>query len=495
MKNSVRLPAVAGQFYPGDPDALRSEIRTMFSRIKSNPPSGDLVALVSPHAGYVYSGQVAAEAFASLKEGQFETVVVISPCHIEHFPFASIFRGEAYRTPLGDIPIDSELSSAIADGSDLIKIGESGHVTGSSGRGEHSLEVQLPFLQVALGEFKLVPIVIGDQSPEIIKDLATALGRELKSRNVLMVASTDLSHFHDARSAESLDRVFINNLTDLAPDDLLRSLSDRRTEACGGGPTAVVMTAAKILGADCCSILKYANSGDITGDNTSVVGYVSASISRSAEHPEDCVREDKMQKLVSDDDDRNPCDETSLTESDRRFLLSFARHTLESLFNKKKVDLDIPSSDILHEKRGGFVTLHKNGRLRGCIGYIEAVKPLLDTVSEMAEAAAFHDHRFPSLREEELVEIMIEISVLSPVKKIEDVSEIEVGKHGIIISAGGQRGLLLPQVATEWKWDRETFLSQTCLKAGLDPDAWKREGTTIEVFSADIFSEKEMQSQ
>ncbi|MCK4538612.1 MAG: AmmeMemoRadiSam system protein B [Candidatus Krumholzibacteria bacterium] len=492
MKNGVRLPAVAGQFYPDDPEVLRNEIKTMFEKIDNTPPAGTIIALVSPHAGYVYSGQVAAEAFARLEEGQFETVVVISPCHIDFFPYASIFHGDAYRTPLGDIQIDSTLAVAIAGGSDLIKIGESGHVAGSSGRGEHSLEVQLPFLQVALGEFKLVPIVMGDQSADIIKELAAALGRELKDRNVLMVASTDLSHFHSAGTAESLDRVFIENLTDLAPDKLMRSISTRQTEACGGGPTAAVMIAAKELGADCCTILKYADSGDVSGDDTSVVGYVSASISRSSQHSKDCIGKEKLKEQGSLNDGMDNNRESGLTDSDMRFLLSYARHILETSFNEKKTELTIPTSAILREKRGGFVTLHKNNRLRGCIGYIEAIKPLIDTIAEMAEAAAFHDHRFPPLRKEELLDITIEISVLSPVRKIEDVSNIVVGKHGIIISAGGHRGLLLPQVATEWKWDRETFLSQTCLKAGLDPDAWKDKETIIEIFSAKIFSEKEM---
>ena len=337
-----------------------------------------------------------------------------------------------------------------------------------------------------------MPIVIGDQSSDIIRELAVSLGRELKEKNVLMVASTDLSHFHDAGTAESLDRVFIENLADLAPDKLMRSISTRQTEACGGGPTAAVMIAAKKLGADCCTILKYANSGDITGDDTSVVGYVSASISKSSEHSKGCIGKEKGKEQVPPDDSGNNDGESDLTDSDMRFLLSYARHIIESSFNKEKAGLDIPASGILREKRGGFVTLHKNGGLRGCIGYIEAIKPLVDTIAEMAEAAAFHDHRFPPLQKEELLDITIEISVLSPVRKIEDVSNIVVGKHGIIISAGGHRGLLLPQVATEWKWDRETFLSQTCMKAGLDPDAWKNKGTIIEIFSAKIFSEKGM---
>ncbi len=478
MEQSIRKPAVAGQFYTSDPVALRREIEDYIR--KADPPEikGEVLALISPHAGYVYSGQVAASGYALLEEGQFNTVVVISPCHVEFFRFASIYDGDAYETPLGLVEIDKELAENIASHSDLIKIAPDGHGIGPGGRGEHSLEVQIPFLQVALGDFKLVPIVMGDQSSEVVDALGAALAESLAGQNVLLVASTDLSHFHDDGTARNLDSEFIEKLEAYDIDGLKKSISSGKTEACGGGPSSAAMIAASGLGAGTCTILKYANSGDISGDRGNVVGYVSAVISGDRESGSSCIRGGSL----GEDVDRDT----------RIFLLRYARSLIREKLGMETEDIKRPDSPILDEKRGGFVTLKKNGRLRGCIGYIDAVKPLLETINEMAYSAAFNDYRFEPVSREEVDDLSIEISVLSPVRVTEDPSEIVVGKHGIIISAVGKRGLLLPQVAVEYNWDRDTFLDQTCVKAGLPKGAWRKSMTTIEIFSAEIFSEEEM---
>jgi AmmeMemoRadiSam system protein A len=274
------------------------------------------------------------------------------------------------------------------------------------------------------------------------------------------------------------------------------ALAGRETEACGGGPTAAAMIAARILGAERCAVLDYAHSGDVTGDTSSVVGYVSAALIGSTksgakkEHPENgAARSEKRGDEVPDPTNGT---ETDLTAGDKTYLLTLARSVIVAECEGESATIDPPPSPVLGELRGGFVTLKKRGRLRGCIGYIKAFKPLVETVTEMAKAAAFNDPRFSPVTAGEIMEIDIEISVLSPIKRIDDPSVIEVGTHGIIISRGPQQGLLLPQVATEWGWDREKFLEQTCLKAGLPVDAWKQPGTRIDIFSADIFSEIEM---
>jgi AmmeMemoRadiSam system protein A len=180
-----------------------------------------------------------------------------------------------------------------------------------------------------------------------------------------------------------------------------------------------------------------------------------------------------------------------LSAQDKERLLEIARLAIErAVKGQDASDVDVPPG-ILGEDRGAFVTINKRGQLRGCIGYIEAVKPLYQTVREMAEAAALHDPRFPSVTADELDELEIEISVLTPLKRVDDVSEIEVGLHGIYIRRGYASGLLLPQVATDYGWDRETFLQHTCMKAGLPTDAWQKKETEIYIFSADIFSESE----
>ncbi len=500
MEQSVRKPAVAGQFYAGDPETLRKEILHYMEA--ANPPavSGEIVALVAPHAGYTYSGQVAAYGYSLVRGKKYNTVVVISPSHVEYFPFASVFSGTAYRTPLGEIPVDTELVMIIGSKSNLVKVDMKGHEVRPFQRGEHSLEVQLPFLQVAIGSFKLVPIVMGDQGKNVIDALGAVLGDALKGQNVLIVASTDLSHFYTGAKARKLDDVFQERLRDFDPDRLYRDLSSKGTEACGGGPVVAAMIAAKELGATRCEVLHYANSGDVTGDADNVVGYVSAVMVKeksprknaqgaSASESGAAAASSNLSSSPKKSKTENP---SELTKADKIYLLRLARRVVEAECAGKKPTVPPSSSPIMKERRGAFVTLHEKGQLRGCIGYIEAIKPLSTTIAEMAKAAALDDWRFSPVRAEEVPRLEIEISVLSPITEVTDPTTIVVGKHGLIVTRGMNRGLLLPQVAIEWKWDRETFLAQTCVKAGLPKDAWKQRETKIECFTADVFSEREL---
>ncbi len=477
MDRTVRTPAVAGQFYADDPKALRAEITRYLDAASSKPFAGEVVALVSPHAAYMYSGQVAAYAYRLVRDARYDAVVVISPCHVEYFPYAAVYPGAAYRTPLGEIPVDGALAKLIASKSDLVKLDVKGHEVRPMQRAEHSLEVQLPFLQVALGEFAIVPIVMGDQSPGVIEALGEALGETLAGRRALIVASTDLSHFHGDREARALDGAFQKSLAAFDPGALVAELSRKGAEACGGGPTAAAMIAARKLGADRCEVLNYANSGDVTGDRQSVVGYVSAAMFRPAGAGGGAKVSDAS---------------TGLSRTDKAYLLSLARAVIAEELGVEARRPSASPSPVLNEKRGAFVTLHKRGKLRGCIGYIEAVKPLVETIEEMAKAAAFSDWRFAPVTASEVPQLEIEISVLSPIAPVSDPASIVVGTHGLIVTRGSSRGLLLPQVPTEWGWDRETFLAQTCVKAGLPENAWREKGTTIECFSADVFSEKEL---
>ncbi|MGD1047491.1 MAG: AmmeMemoRadiSam system protein B, partial [Candidatus Krumholzibacteriaceae bacterium] len=276
MEQTVRKPAVAGQFYTDDPVALRKEITGYMDAAAEPAIGGDIVAIVSPHAGYQYSGPVAAYGYRLVKGRSYDDVVVISPSHVEYFPYASVFPGTAYRTPLGDIPVDVALAKLVASKSDLVKYDMKGHEVRPMQRGEHAIEVQLPFLQVALGSFKLVPIVMGDQNAQTVEALGNALAAALKGKKVLIVASSDLSHFHSDRQARALDGDFEDRLKDFDPAKLLRDLGTDAAEACGGGPVAAAMIAAKALGATKCVVLHYANSGTVTGDTDNVVGYVSA---------------------------------------------------------------------------------------------------------------------------------------------------------------------------------------------------------------------------
>jgi AmmeMemoRadiSam system protein B len=218
----------------------------------------------------MYSGLTAAHGYAMLRGEKFDTVVVVSPSHREFFSGVSVYSGEAYETPLGMIEVNAKLRDALVESAEFIVAAERGH------RAEHALEVQLPFLQEVLPPFKLLPLVIGDQKREVCIRLGEALAKVLKDENALLVASTDLSHFYDAKVANELDNVMIKDVQEFDADKLMMDLERQRTEACGGGPVVAVMTALKRLGVAHLEVLHHSNSGDATGDHSSVVGYLSA---------------------------------------------------------------------------------------------------------------------------------------------------------------------------------------------------------------------------
>jgi AmmeMemoRadiSam system protein B/AmmeMemoRadiSam system protein A len=475
----IRKPAWAGPagFYPSDPVKLTKTIADFFNKAQKEEVPGKIVALISPHAGYIYSGQVAAYGYKTLEGLKYQTVVVISPSHAVFFQGASIYNGKAYQTPLGTIPVDKELALELSKIDKRVYLSDVGH-TASSPRAEHALEVQLPFLQIVLGEFKLVPIILGpEDNYQTYEALGKALGKVLKDKDALIVASSDLSHYHPYAEAVELDSVVIKDVNSFNPEALFKDLSSGKCEACGGGPIIATMIAAKELGADRSKVVKYANSGDVTGDKSGVVGYMSAVFYSTGKKSE----KEKAQKEKKDND-------FGLSQKDKTLLLEIAKETIKCKVKGVKCPEYEITSDVLKENRGAFVTIKKHGKLRGCIGYIQAIKPLYQTVQEMAEAAALHDNRFPPVTEEELDGLEIEISVLTPLKKITDVNQIQVGKHGILIRKRYYSGLLLPQVATENNWDRSKFLEQTCFKAGIyDKNCWKDKDTEIYIFSAEIF--------
>lgn len=466
----IREPAVAGAFYPDKPEVLLRDVKRYLENAKKEKIDGEVVALVSPHAGYMYSGQVAAYAYKLVEGRTFDSVVVVAPSHRALFKGASLYDRGGYRTPLGVVPIDTTLAKKMMERRKEIQFLPEAHSQ------EHSLEVQIPFLQAVLKTFNLIPIVMEPYwSWETCQALGSAIAETVKGKNVLLVASSDLSHFHSYGQAVKLDQIVLNHIERFDPEGLNRDLRGNRCEACGGGPIISIMLAAKALGANQGRVLKYLNSGDVTGDRSRVVGYAAGVFYKTAGGKEKM----KEEKKVGVD--------LGLNEEEKKTLHHIARTVIEQKSRGKAVPEFKIESPILKENRGAFVTLHKKGQLRGCIGYIEGHGPLHKTIEEMAEAAAFRDPRFTPVKEKELPELELEISVLTPLKRIMDVNEIQVGKHGIYIKKGWYSGLLLPQVATEYGWDRQTFLEHTCQKAGLPSHAWKEKDTEIYIFSADIF--------
>jgi AmmeMemoRadiSam system protein A len=332
---------------------------------------------------------------------------------------------------------------------------------------EHSLEVEMPFLQRALGQFKVVPVVVGDPTREMMDSLSGKIAKAITAggKKTLLVVSTDWSHYHDYDTAQKMDRAGIDAVTKLSSFELFGRARRGETELCGIFPMMLALQAADKMGANSVRLYRYANSGDVTGDHGSVVGYAAMGIYKGG-----------------------PADPDSLTGKEKAELLRIAKDTVEGFVRTGRapeIKVDGPGLSV---SRGAFVTLKEDGQLRGCIGSFFSEGPLYQTVRSMAVEAASRDYRFQPVRKDELPKIKLEISVLSPLRRAASVEDIQVGRHGIYIVKGGSSGVLLPQVAVEYGWDRDTFLMETCRKAGLPPDAWKQ-GADIYVFTADVFGE------
>lgn len=478
----LRPPAVAGQFYPGDAKDLGATVDALLAAAKIPELKGRVRALIVPHAGYMYSGSVAAHGFKAIEGARYKTVVLIGNSHREGYPGISVYTGGVFRTPLGDVPIDAEFARKLTEWSRLIHFRESAHVA------EHSLEVEIPFLQRLLGEFKLVPVLLGEKAMPLSRALADALAAAADD-DTLVVASTDLSHYPKYDDANFADRKTLEAVVSGDVETLertIRQLEQMRipetaTLMCGEGATKAVMLYAKAVGASRIELLKYANSGDaVPAMKKGVVGYGAVAFLAEGGAPEKevAVEEKKEEGRI-------------LNDAEREELLKLARLTVETYVRTGKGPDYTNKMPALEQPLGAFVTLRKNGQLRGCIGRFEPGGPLYRVVMEMAVAAATQDHRFPPVSERELDEIGYEISVLSPLQRVKSWRDIRYGRHGVQVSKGIRRGVFLPQVAEETGWDFETFMDNLCAgKAGLPRDAWKDPSTQLQVFDAEVFHEK-----
>ena len=366
--DQVRPSILGGTWYPGDAATLKKQITGFLDQAGKPTAPGRLLALIVPHAGYVYSGQVAAFGYSQLKGKHFGTVILVGPSHRAAFSGVSVDLRD-YETPLGRVPVNRELAQKIMDGS-------AGLVTNlaEAHDQEHCLEIQLPFLQEVLGNFKIVPLLMGSHDLETCRKLAATLARTVPGQDALLLTSTDLSHFHTGDQARTMDAGLLEKVAAYDPEGLEADLASGRVEACGGSALVAVMMAAKDLGANRATVLKYAHSGDVTGDNSRVVGYMAAVLTASDDAPSAA-----LEKAGSD--------ETSA--QDRKRLLALARESILARLDGREatVPADLPPGLAL--QRGAFVTLKIHGELRGCIGRLVADKPLAQVVMAMAQAAAF----------------------------------------------------------------------------------------------------------
>jgi AmmeMemoRadiSam system protein B/AmmeMemoRadiSam system protein A len=453
---TIRPPAAAGRFYPDNPEELRKMVRGLLRDASGLDVQGTVRGLVSPHAGYIFSGIVAAAGYRQV-DPSTRTVILIGPSHRFPLKGASIPSVAAYRTPLGDVRL-----AKLAFRLQKLPIFES---VPEAHKMEHSLEVQLPFLQMMLKTFEIVPILVNSADP---KTLAAALAPHIEN-DTLIVASTDLSHYYPYEKAVSLDRICTSAITSAEFSRM------PLCEACGKQAVMTLMHIAEIKNWDA-KLIDYKNSGDTAGDKDNVVGYASIAF---------VDRKEGSKKMKE-----------SISIQDKKVLLRLARSAIEAkLVKDVRVEMPEPSP-ILKEDRGCFVTLHKYGQLRGCIGTIEPAYPLVECVEKNAQNAAFRDPRFPCLSAEELPEINIEVSVLSVPERLrfrdgDDLKrQLRPNIHGVIISRGMHRSTFLPQVWEQLP-DKEQFLEHLCLKGGMPANAWKDHATSVEVYQAEVFGEKD----
>ena len=458
---SVLKAVVAGAFYPSDKKLLEQRVDGFLKETEGRAQKSSTApfGLIAPHAGYDYSGKIAATAYRQIAGRPYKTVILLGPSHYVSYPGVSIYPYGAWETPLGKVPIDEQMAAALMEQCSFVRY------QAPAFEREHSLEVQLPFLQKVLENFKIVPLVMGKLNGPELRALADHLTTRIEQNpgKVLIIASSDMSHYHPYHEATAMDKTTFKQIEAMDLRTLRKSMESGTSELCGSQAVTTLMRVAENIGARV-KVLEYANSGDVTGDRTRVVGYGAVGF------------------YVADQ-------QFTLSEKEQKILLQIARRTLEGQAVGNGVSRMDVVAEKLMEKRGAFVTLQKKGMLRGCIGYVKPVQPLAMAVSEMTIAASSHDPRFPVVDSTELKDIRIEISVLSSMKRVRDPAEIKVGQHGLYIAKGENAGLLLPQVATSNSWSREEFLSQTCVKAGLPSGAWKDKDTQTYLFSAQIFSE------
>ncbi|MEW5795223.1 MAG: AmmeMemoRadiSam system protein B [Candidatus Zixiibacteriota bacterium] len=468
---AVRPPAVAGTFYPSDSTELADLVRKHLAAVpKPEKIDGQLIALIVPHAGLIYSGPIAAHAYQLLGEVQPQSVILCGPSHRYPFRGVSVYGpGVQWRTPLGTVKCDDRLCRQAMGHDPRIAAIVAAH------QQEHCLEVQLPYLQTVLSSFTIVPLLMGQPDHETVAmlgDVLTSLGANGRT---VIIAASDWQHYHSAKEGRPLDSLGIECVRSLDADRLERLLGTGGVEACGGGSVAAVIRASVALGANRVKVLKYGDSGDVSGDKSSVVGYLAAAIYKVT----DAVKSGRAA----------PVEEVAYpTRADRAMLLKIARESIAAhLAGRPLPRFDV--SDTLRSDGAAFVTLTEYGQLRGCIGFTEAVMPLWKTVSDCAVSAAMSDPRFSPVTENELDHLHIEISVLTPLQRVKSLDEIRVGRDGLMISMAGRRGLLLPQVATEYGWTRDEFLQHTCEKAGLPGDAYRSPKALIQKFQAIVFGD------
>jgi len=475
----VMKSTLAGTWYNADPNALRAEIAGCFKEAEVDARD-DIIGLILPHAGYTYSGRTAAQAIKSLGRS-YSRVVVIGPTHrLPMEDMLSVTRATHYQSPLGEVPLDVEFIAQ------LLKYPIFQDVPAAHAE-EHSVQIEVPLLQHKLGSFKFVPIVAGQCTYETVAQAGRILA-SLIDKDTLVVASSDFTHYGPRYQYVPFTKDIPTNIKKLDMDAFAfiakkdpRGLLEyrRKTDVTICGYVPISMLLAILPGSAEAQMVRYTTSGEMTNDYTNSVSYLAAAF-HGVWQP--------SQPLAAQ------VSRGTLSQEDKEVLLSLARKTIQYGLEKQKVpeleDLGVTCSEAVRVPRAAFVTLKKHGELRGCIGDIFPQRPLYKSVITNAIYAAFADRRFTPLQKDELSQIKIEISALTPPSPVASARAIRIGTDGMVLNKGGRSAVFLPQVAPEQGWDLETTLTHLSEKAGLTPDAWMS-GASFQVFQAEVFGEQE----
>jgi len=469
-----RLPAVAGQFYPAQRDELQTMLARLFSTAASSKANGDVTAIIVPHAGYVFSGGVAACGYSLVDPSkQYDNVFVLGPSHYLDIERASVYTAGDFITPLGTVKVNKELGIRLAHDNPVFTTDIEAH------NREHSVEVQIPFLQYWLKkDFRIVPIVVAARRPETLKKIAGALRPFFNARN-LFIISSDFSHYPSYEDAVRVDSISAEAVVSNSPSYLMRvteeyeakGIPNLLTTMCGWSCIVTLLDMTEKMGDVRYTRITYKNSGDSeAGDKSRVVGYNAIAVTLR----------------THDEGER-------FNDADKRTLLAIARNTILTYLKDgtlPEIDSSRLSASVKAEG-GTFVTLRKKGELRGCVGRFDSSLPLYQTVEQMAVASATQDYRFPPVQLSEVGGLEIEISALTPMRRISSIDEFQLGRDGIYIKKGMRSGTFLPQVAAETGWSKEEFLGHCSQdKAGLGWDGWK--DAELYVYQAIVFSEQDV---
>ncbi len=478
---AVREPAVAGGFYPAAARTLNAALDGYLA--DAVPAAGHRpLALVVPHAGYVFSGQIAADAWAQAAGHQYDTIVLLGTNHTGlQATRISIFDGEGLKTPLGIVRNDAALVTALLAKCRDCVADRSAHAR------EHSIEVQLPFVRRLFPDLPVVAAIVAPANPALAERFGRTLAEVLRDRKALIVASSDLSHYPPASEAADVDRRTIEAILSMDPAQVVFSLqmAERAgppglvTRACGEAPVLVAIVAARELGAARAHAVSYANSGDVAvGDPDRVVGYAAVAFT-----------EGPAGKDLTGLPKRRPSARGPVSPEDRERLLGLARASIDRYLASETLPLPRGFGAETERRQGVFVTLRKRGNLRGCIGQMQPGMPIPQLVQRMALAAAFQDRRFSRVKASELKNIEVEISLLTPPRRVEGPGAVEPGRDGVVLERDGKSAVFLPHVATEEGWGRDELLDNLCLKAGLEQGCW-RVGARLSTFQAEVFAER-----